>query len=78
MGTAPAATDLPLGATSPALCGTLARTQMGAMLSGGADTGVAGEASSNTTGMIALSGGLVLVAAAGGTYAVRRSTAKAS
>ncbi|WP_422391284.1 hypothetical protein [Arthrobacter sp. N1] len=48
------------------------------MLSGGADTGVAGEASSNTTGMIALGGGLVLVAAAGGTYAVRRSTAKAS
>lgn len=70
--------DLPLGATSPALCGTLVKTQMGAMPSGGADTGVAVEASSNTTGMIALSGGLVLLAAAGGTYAVRRSTAKAS
>jgi hypothetical protein len=68
--------DLPLGATSPALCGTLVKTQMGAMPSGGADTGVATEPSSNPAGLIALGGGLVL-AAAGGTYAVRRSTAKA-
>jgi hypothetical protein len=69
--------DLPLGATSPALCGTLVKTQMGAMPSGGADTGVATETTSNTTGMIALGGGLLLAAAAGGTYAVRRSSAKA-
>ena len=62
---------LPLGATSPALCGTLAKTQMGEMPYGGADTGVATE-SSNTAGMIALGGGLVLAAAAGGTYVVRR------
>ncbi|WDF34165.1 hypothetical protein PTW37_04340 [Arthrobacter agilis] len=67
--------DLPLGATSPALCGTLVATQMGAMPEGGADTGVATESSSNTTGMIALGGGLVLAAAAGGTYAVRRRAA---
>ncbi|MFJ6001257.1 hypothetical protein [Arthrobacter sp. NPDC092385] len=68
---------LPLGATSPALCGTLVRTQMGQMPSGGADTGAAVEPSSSWTGMIALGGGLVLAAAAGGTYAVRRSNARA-
>ncbi|MGV0108966.1 hypothetical protein [Arthrobacter sp. CP30] len=64
---------LPLGATSPALCGNLAATQMGAMPSGGADTGVAQETGSNA-GMLALGGGLVLAVAAGGTYAVRRRT----
>ncbi|MHA7279025.1 hypothetical protein ACX80H_04655 [Arthrobacter sp. MDT2-2] len=68
---------LPLGATSPALCGTLVKTQMGAMPSGGADTGVAIEPSSGSAGMMALGGGLVLVAAAGGTYAVRRNNARA-
>jgi hypothetical protein len=68
------APELPLGATSPALCGTLIKGQMGAMPSGGADTGVATE-SSSTAGMIALGGGLVLAAAAGGTYAVRRRAA---
>lgn len=67
--------SLPLGATSPALCGTLVASQMGAMPQGGADTGVAQESGSNL-GMIALGGGLVLAAAAGGTYAVRRSTTK--
>ncbi|MHA7239436.1 CHRD domain-containing protein [Arthrobacter sp. TMS1-12-1] len=67
--------ELPLGATSPALCGTLVKGQMGAMPSGGADTGVAMESSSNTEGMIALGGGLLLAAAAGGTYVVRRRTA---
>jgi hypothetical protein len=69
------APELPLGATSPALCGTLVKTQMGEMPYGGADTGVATESSSNTAGMIALGGGLVLAAAAGGTYAVRRRAA---
>ena len=68
------APELPLGATSPALCGTLVKTQMGAMPSGGADTGDATE-SSNSAGMIALGGGLVLAAAAGGTFAVRRRAA---
>lgn len=67
--------SLPLGATSPALCGNLVASQMGAMPEGGADTGVAQETGSNL-GMIALGGGLVLAAAAGGTYAVRRSTNK--
>lgn len=67
--------SLPLGATSPALCGTLVASQMGAMPQGGADTGVEQQTGSNL-GMIALGGGLVLAAAAGGTYAVRRSTTK--
>lgn len=67
---------LPLGATSPALCGTLTAQQMGAVPEGGADTGVAGVAQeTNNVGMIALGGGLVLAAAAGGTYVVRRRAA---
>lgn len=68
---------LPLGATSPALCGTLVHTQVGAVPSGGADTGIATQSSSGSVGMIALGGGLVLAAAAGGTYVVRRSATKA-
>lgn len=66
--------ELPLGATSPALCGTLVKGQMAAMPEGGADTGVATE-NSSSTGMIALGGGLVLAAAAGGTFMVRRRAA---
>ncbi|MEG9247874.1 hypothetical protein V6S67_07240 [Arthrobacter sp. Soc17.1.1.1] len=69
--------DLPLGATSPALCGTLVATQMGAMPEGGADTGVSQESGSTNAGVIALGGGLVLAAAAGGAYMVRRSATKA-
>ncbi|WP_247827627.1 CHRD domain-containing protein [Arthrobacter antioxidans] len=66
--------SLPLGATSPALCGVLSAQQMGAMPNGGADTGVAQETGSNA-GVLALGGGLVLAAAAGGTYMVRRNNA---
>ncbi|MBG6217188.1 hypothetical protein IWX75_001642 [Arthrobacter sp. CAN_A6] len=66
--------SLPLGATSPALCGTLVESQMGDMPAGGADTGVAQETGSNTA-MLALGGGLLLAAAAGGTYVVRRRSA---
>ncbi|WP_026549968.1 CHRD domain-containing protein [Arthrobacter sp. Br18] len=68
--------SLPLGATSPALCGVLVESQMGDMPAGGADTGVAQETGSNTA-ILALGGGLVLAAAAGGTFMVRRSNAKA-
>lgn len=64
--------NLPLGATAPALCGLLVADQMGAMPEGGADTGVEQQTGSNL-GMIALGGGLILAAAAGGTYVVRRS-----
>ncbi|MDJ0319720.1 hypothetical protein [Pseudarthrobacter sp. PS3-L1] len=65
--------SLPLAATSPALCGTLAAGQM-AMPVGGADTGVATTATDNT-GAIALGGGLALVALAGGAYMIRRRAA---
>ncbi|MBG6219076.1 hypothetical protein IWX75_003567 [Arthrobacter sp. CAN_A6] len=68
--------SLPLGATSPALCGTLVASQMGDMPAGGADTGVAQETGSNTA-ILALGGGLVLAAAAGGTFMVRRSNTNA-
>ncbi|MBX7444831.1 MULTISPECIES: CHRD domain-containing protein [unclassified Arthrobacter] len=63
--------SLPLAATSPALCGTLKAGQM-KMPAGGADTGVAQQASGTDSGVLALGGGLVLAAAAGGAYLVRR------
>ncbi|MHA7292334.1 CHRD domain-containing protein [Arthrobacter sp. HLT1-21] len=66
--------SLPLGATSPALCGVVTASQMGEMPEGGADTGVA-QTGSNDMGMLVLGGGLVLAAAAGGTYVVRRNAA---
>jgi hypothetical protein len=69
--------ELPLAATSPAACGTLAASQMGAMPDGAPDTGVE-VTENNTTEMLALGGGLVLAAAAGGTWIVRRSMAAKS
>lgn len=66
--------SLPLAATSPALCGTLAVGQM-TMPVGGADTGVVQDTSATNTGMLALGGGLVLAAAASGTYVIRRRAA---
>ncbi len=45
---------------------------MGAVPRGGADTGAMSESTSEGSTIIALGGGLVLLAAAGGTYAVRR------
>ncbi|MBT2534489.1 CHRD domain-containing protein [Arthrobacter sp. ISL-48] len=65
------APTLPLAATSPALCGTLKAGQM-KMPAGGADTGIAQETGGTDAGALALGGGLVLVALAGGAYAVRR------
>ncbi|MET3206896.1 UNVERIFIED_ORG: hypothetical protein ABIB21_003720 [Arthrobacter sp. UYEF13] len=70
------APTLPLAATSPALCGTLTAGQM-KMPAGGADTGVSQQAG-NDAGALALGGGLVLVALAGGAYAVRRRNANAA
>lgn len=65
---------LPLAATLPAACGTLAPTQMGAMPEGGADTGV--EQTGSTAEVVAL-GSAVLAAAAGGAWALRRRAARA-
>jgi hypothetical protein len=64
------APTLPLAATSPALCGTLAAGQM-KMPAGGADTGITQETGTDT-GALALGGGLALVALAGGAFVVRR------
>lgn len=46
--------------------------QVSPMPEGGADTGVTDSGNAANLGIFALGGGLVLVAAAGGTYAVRR------
>lgn len=67
--------SLPLAATSPALCGTLQAGQM-TMPVGGAETGV--TEGTNDAGAFALGGGLVLVAAAAGTYVVRRRSGAAA
>ena len=63
---------LPTEATDPALCGALS-----AMPAGGMQTG-AGGASTETSneGMLALGGGLMLVAAGSGVYSVRRNRAR--
>jgi hypothetical protein len=66
--------ELPLAATSPALCGTLEM-----MPAGGADTGVVTAASSTDAGaanmgFLAL-GGVLAAAAAGGIFTARRRTA---
>jgi LPXTG-motif cell wall-anchored protein len=67
--------ELPLAATSPALCGTLAAGQM-KMPAGGAATGIATDTGTDT-GALAIGGGLALIALAGGAYVVRRRNAAA-
>ncbi|MEO6143589.1 MAG: CHRD domain-containing protein [Dermatophilaceae bacterium] len=63
---------LPTEATDPALCGALS-----AMPAGGVATGAGGAASGTSNeGMIALGGGLMLIAAGSGVYSVRRSRAR--
>lgn len=64
---------LPTAATDPALCGALS-----AMPSGGVATGAGGTASGTSSeGMLALGGGLILVAAGSGVYSIRRARAQA-
>lgn len=64
---------LPTEATDPALCGVLS-----AAPAGGADTGLGGAASSGyDSGLLALGGGLVLVAAGTGAVAARKARAGA-
>jgi len=66
------APTLPTEATDPALCGALR-----AMPSGGVATGAGGASSgSSNEGMIALGGGLMLLAAGSGVYSVRRARAQ--
>ncbi|GHC99314.1 hypothetical protein [Zhihengliuella salsuginis] len=67
------APELPLAATAPALCGTLTASQMD-MPIGNPETG-GGNTAGMDSEMIALGGGLVLVAAGAGVYMVRRRQA---
>lgn len=64
--------SLPLAATSPALCGELASSQM-ALPNGAPDTGSAATSNGPDLGMLAVGGGLVL--AAGGVVVARRRIA---
>ena len=63
---------LPTEATDPALCGALKAMPVGGMQTGagGASSGTSNEA------MIALGGGLMLIAAGSGVYSVRRNRAR--
>jgi len=66
------APTLPTEATDPALCGALS-----AMPVGGVQTGAGGAASETSNdAMIALGGGLILIAAGSGVYSVRRARAR--
>ncbi len=62
--------ELPLAATSPALCGTLAVSQMTEMPIGAPLTGGGSTSTGPDLGLIALGGGLIL--AAGGAVIARR------
>lgn len=62
--------SLPQAATAPALCGTLADSQMGQPPKGGPDTGGGSTAGNDETVMLASGGGLL--AAAGVAFAISR------
>ena len=64
--------SLPLAATSPALCGTLTASQMGAMPSGAAATGGGATAGVEDQGLFVLGGGLLAAGAVAGGLALRR------
>jgi hypothetical protein len=63
--------SLPLAATSPALCGTLAASQM-TMPNGAADTGGGSTTGIEDAGVLATGAGLIAVGAAAGAVALRR------
>ena len=62
---------LPTEATDPALCGVLSGAP-----AGGAATGAGGAADEQNTGLIAVGGGLLLVATGSGALAARRKRAR--
>lgn len=68
--------SLPLAATSPALCGTVAAAQMGTVPGGAPDTGGGSTSGVQDPAVLALGGGLLL--AAGGVLTVRRRLARQS
>jgi len=67
---------LPLAATSPALCGTLASSQMSTIPGGSAGTGGGSTAGTQDEALLLAGGGLLL--AAGGALAVRRRVSRQS
>ncbi len=68
--------SLPLAATSPVLCGTLAASQMSTIPGGAADTGGGSTAGTEDQALLLLGGGLLL--ASGGALAVRRRASRQS
>lgn len=63
--------SLPTEATDPALCGVLA-----AAPAGGAETGLGGTSTESDTGLLALGGGLMLLAAGTGVATARKARAR--
>ena len=68
--------SLPLAATSPAACGTLALAQTSTVPGGAPDTGGGSTSGIENAGMLALGGGLML--AAGGVFVTRRRLVRQS
>lgn len=62
---------LPTEATDPAICGTLV-----AAPAGGADTGIGGSAAGSDTELLAIGGGLMLLAAGSGVATARRARSR--
>jgi len=68
--------SLPLAATSPALCGVLAASQMSTIPGGAPDTGGGSTSGVEDAALLGVGGGLIL--AAGGAFAARRRFARQS
>lgn len=66
--------SLPLAATSPALCGALAASQMSNIPGGSADTGGGGTAGLQHRGWLEIGGGLMLAGLAASVAGLRRRT----
>jgi hypothetical protein len=69
---------LPLAATSPALCGTLTASQMGAVPGGPVDAGGGSTAGTEDATLLGVGGALIAAGAVAGGLALRRRTAQSS
>ena len=70
--------SLPLAATSPALCGTLAASQMGSMPGGGVSTGGGSTSGVENQAVLGFGGALLAAGLGAGVLAMRRRTASES
>lgn len=68
--------ELPLAATAPAACGTLAASQMEQMPEGHAETGAPVQQEASGAGLAVGGGALALVAVGGGAWALRQRAAR--